>query len=315
MLTSEAFEELLATYPADKRELARRVYQRFAEGDSTEFFTQLFLVLDIYAHYAERVPQAVIEANQSAQAQFTRLRDEIGLLAQAIDKRNLNISNQAEQVEELCYTTQARTGEIVTRFDSLLKSIGTQIDTRAIIAGIRQEIESGLKRDIITPFVTKTNELAKEVTPALKELRDTADQARTLWPKHIWQTVWFSSAIVIMVVTALITFAIHMRFESRFAKTLAPKIAAAERSLEQNREAFRELALAGTTIKVMRPSHAAGVTNPGGFAVAVENADNAETRTIDGRKYGLIFFTCTNTEVQIHDIREQIEQLWKSVER
>ena len=74
MLTPDLFEELLATYPAEKRELARQVYYRFAEGDSTQFFTQLFIVLDIYAHYAERVPQAVIEANQSAQTNLTKLR-------------------------------------------------------------------------------------------------------------------------------------------------------------------------------------------------------------------------------------------------
>ena len=160
--------------------------------------------------------------------------------------------------------------EIITRFDSLLKSIGSQIDTSAIVAGIRQEIEYGLKRHIIAPFVGKTNELAKEVTPALKELRDAAGEARKLWPKHIWQTVWFSGAIVMMMATALITVAIHMRFESRFTKTIAPKIVAAERSLEQNREAFRELAIAGVAIKVLRTGNAAGVTTPGGFAIAVE---------------------------------------------
>src|SRR5213080_2660193 len=87
MLTADVFEELLAAYPAEKRELARQVYCRFAEGDSTQFFTQLFLVLDIYAHYAERVPQAVIEANQNAHANFARLREEIGLLAQLLNFR------------------------------------------------------------------------------------------------------------------------------------------------------------------------------------------------------------------------------------
>ena len=56
MPESDLFEEMLATYPAEKRELARAVYYRFADGDSTQFFTQLFLVLDVYAHYAERIP-------------------------------------------------------------------------------------------------------------------------------------------------------------------------------------------------------------------------------------------------------------------
>ena len=58
MTEPDLFEEMLATYPAEKRELAREVYHRFADGDSTQFFTQLFLVLDVYAHYAERIPKA-----------------------------------------------------------------------------------------------------------------------------------------------------------------------------------------------------------------------------------------------------------------
>src|SRR5437660_12324531 len=103
MLTPNLFEELLATYPAEKRELARQVYCRFAEGDSTQFFTQLFIVLDIYAHYAERIPQTVIEANQSACANLSKLRDEINLLAQAIDLRNVNITNHAERTDQICH--------------------------------------------------------------------------------------------------------------------------------------------------------------------------------------------------------------------
>ena len=58
MAEPDLFEEMLATYPAEKRELARKVYQRFADGDSTQFFTQLLLVLDVYARYVERIPKA-----------------------------------------------------------------------------------------------------------------------------------------------------------------------------------------------------------------------------------------------------------------
>ena len=72
MAESELFEEMLTTYPAEKRELARAVYHRFAEGDSTQFFSQLFLLLDVYAHYAERIPTRMISAN--ADSLWRRLR-------------------------------------------------------------------------------------------------------------------------------------------------------------------------------------------------------------------------------------------------
>jgi len=102
MLTPEIFEQLLASYPVEKRELAQQIYYRFADGDSGEFFTQLFTLLDIYAHYAERVPQAVMAANQIAQANLTEVREDINLLAQAMDKRNRNLANQAAKTDELC---------------------------------------------------------------------------------------------------------------------------------------------------------------------------------------------------------------------
>jgi hypothetical protein len=38
MTEPDLFEEMLATCPAEKRELAREVYHRFADGDSTQFF-------------------------------------------------------------------------------------------------------------------------------------------------------------------------------------------------------------------------------------------------------------------------------------
>ena len=177
MQTPDLFEELLATYPAEKRELARQVYCRFAEGDSTQFFTQLFLVLDVYAHYAERVPQAVLDANQSARADLNRLRQEINLFAQVLDKRNINIRNHAERTDELCRATQAKCNETITRFDALLKNIGAQVDTEAIVEGIRKTLETCINQEVISPFITRSEELAKQVSPTLTKIRDAAAEA------------------------------------------------------------------------------------------------------------------------------------------
>src|SRR5437870_6610418 len=165
MLKADLFEDLLATYPAEKRELARQVYSRFAEGDSTQFFTQLFIVLDIYAHFAERLPQTVIAANQSSIAHWQKLGDEINLLAEGLDKRNLNITNHAEKTNELCRATQAKCDETIARLEALIKNIGAQVDTKAIIQGIQTVIETGVRKEIIAPFLDQTTTLAQEVMP------------------------------------------------------------------------------------------------------------------------------------------------------
>jgi hypothetical protein len=75
MTEPNLFEEMLATYPAEKREMAREVYHRFADGDSGQFFSQLFLVLDVYAHYVERIPSRMISANADSLARCARKSD------------------------------------------------------------------------------------------------------------------------------------------------------------------------------------------------------------------------------------------------
>lgn len=308
MLNPDLFEELLATYPAEKREVARQVYHRFAEGDSTQFFTQLFVVLGLYAHYVENVPQAVIEANQSAHAGLLKVREEIGLLAQTIDKRNLNITNHATRTEELCRVTQDRCDEITDRLDTILKNVGDHIDTEAIVAGVQETLENRINRDIIAPFVNRSEELMNQVTPAVTQLRKATAEAARLWPERIWRTALIGSAAFALTLTLLATLAIYAKFKNYYEEKVAEKIVAAEKVITDNQDAFRELAIAGVPVKVIRTEDSPGATSPGGFAIAVENPDAAEARTIGGHKYGLIFFTSGRKEKQIQQMKQEVEK-------
>src|ERR1022692_852720 len=190
MLNPNLFEELLTTYPAEKRELARQVYHRFAEGDSTQFFTQLFTVLDIYAHYAERIPQTVIEANQSAYANLAKLRDEINLLARAMDRRSMNITNHAERTDQLCHEAIAACDETAEKVEALVKNIGAQVNTQAIVDGIHADLEKGIRDEIIRPFIEHSQELGKRVLPTLAEIQEASWEAKRVWSYHIWKTAW-----------------------------------------------------------------------------------------------------------------------------
>ena len=308
MLTPDLFEELLATFPAEKRELARQVYCRFAEGDSTQFFTQLFLVLDVYAHYAERIPQAVIEANQSAHANFAKVRDQIGSLAQAIDRRNLNITNHAERTDELCREAVAKCNETSARFDALLKDIGAQVDTKAIVVGVQRTLETGINHEIISPFVSRSEELAKQVMPTLMQIRDASAEASRLWPERIWKTALMGSLALALTLTVLATAAIYGKFKSYYEEKVAEKIIAAEQVINYNQEAFRQLALAGAPVRVLR-TESYGVVDPGGFALVIEDADRAELRPNRERKDGYIFFTSRRKEKQLQQMQQQAERL------
>jgi len=306
-MTSNLFEELLATYPAEKRELARQVYSRFAEGDSTQFFSQLFMVLDIYAHYAERIPQSVIEANQSAHAHLTKVREEISLLAQAIDKRNLNIANHSERTDQLCQQAVAKCNETIARFELLLKNIGAQVDTKTIIEGVQNTLNTGIREEVISPFISCSTELAKRVLPTLTAVQEAAAEASRLWPERIWKTALMSSFTLALTLSVLATAAIYLKFKTYYEAKVAEQIINAEQVINYNQEAFRQLAIAGVPVQVLRTG-SYGVTNPAGFALIIEGADAAEMRPDGDHKNGYILFTSGRKGKQIEQIQRKIER-------
>ena len=306
MLPPEIFEQLLASYPAEKRELARQVYHRFADGDSGEFFTQLCMVLDIYALYLERVPQAVFAANQNALTAMTKLRDEMNLLTQGMDKRNLNMANLAARTQELCRITQTKSDETTARFAVLLKNIGEEIDTEAIVSGIKAALETSIKSEVIGPFVSRSEELAQKVIPTMNQLREAASSAKDLWPGRIWRIAALSGLSVGVALSILATTLIYTRFNSYYEDTVAGKIAAAERMITANQGALRQLAIAGVQVQVARSTSDGTSISPGGFALVVPNADSAQMHP-DGRAY--VFFTSSRKEREIQRMQQQTEKL------
>jgi len=309
MLTPNLFEELLATYPAEKRELARKVYIRFSDGDSTQFFSQLFIVLDIYAHYYDRIPLAVIDANQSAHANLAKLRDEINLLAQAMDRRNVNITNHAERTDELCHQAITACNETSGKVEALVKNIGVQVNTQAIVDGIHAEVEKGIRDKIIAPFIKHSQELGQNVLPALENIKKASTEAHTLWMKHIWKTAWAGSFLFTFTLFFFALFGIYKLFENYSERRTAEQIANVERVMSFNQDAFRQLAVAQVPVKVVRTHDGNGIRNPSGFALMIENADSAEMRQVDGHNNGMIFFTSSSPELLIQEVQQELQKL------
>jgi hypothetical protein len=315
MLNADLFEDLLATYPAEKRELARQVYCRFAEGDSTQFFTQLFLVLDIYAHYAERIPQSVIDANRSSTAQWQKLRDEINLLAQTIDRRNVNITNHAEMVDERCQEAVVSCKETITRLEALPKAIGAQLNTQAIVEGIRVQLNQGIQNEIMEPFIKQSQELGSQVVPTLKKIQEASSEAHTLWRHHIWKTAWTGSFLATFTLFALTTIGIYKLFENFSERKAAEQIASVAAVMNYNQDAFRQLAIAQVPVKVLRTQNTNGVMNPRGFVLVIENADGAEMRRGEGHDNGMIFFSGNSSEEVIQGVQAEMDKAAQKLKR
>ena len=232
----------------------------------------------------------------------------VGVNRQAIDRRNLNITNHAERTDELCREAVAKCNETIAHFDALLKNIGAQVDTKAIVTGVQSTLETGINREIISPFVSRSEELAKQVMPTLMQIRDASAEASRLWPERIWKTALIGSLALALTLTVLATAAIYGKFKSYYEEKVAEKIIVAEQLINYNQDAFRQLAIAGVPVRVVR-TESYGVTNPGNFALVVEGADGAEIRPDGDRKSGFIFFTSGRKEKQIQQMKKEAEKL------
>ena len=189
---------MLATYPAEKRELARAVYHRFADGDSTQFFSQLFLVLDVYAHYAERIPARMISANADSLATVQEMREEIGLLAKTIETRDVNITNHAEKTDELCRITLAKCNETIAGIELTVKNLGARVDTKAIVQGIENSRSNPAFADKIICAVHPAhgaNLASRGLAHAGKNSRQQPPKPSPNGHKRIWKTAWTTSLI------------------------------------------------------------------------------------------------------------------------
>jgi hypothetical protein len=301
MNNPDLFEEMLATYPAEKRELARQVYHRFAEGDSTQFFSQMFLLLDVYAHYAERIPARMISANADSLATLQELREEVSLLVKTIETRDANITDHAEKTDELCRATQEKCDETIAAIELTVKNLGAQVDTKAIVQGVQNSIQSGINQKIIAPFVQHTNDLAWKVMPTLEKIQAAADEAKSEWSKRIWKTAWTTSLFWSIGAAILIASVISLGLATRYDRKMAIQIDDMAQVMKFNQAAFHQLAVAQIPIKVLPTENDSFASSPG-FVLVIEGAYAADLRQVNGQNNGCIFFRSSVSQKQIRHL-------------
>jgi len=299
MAETDLFEEMLATYPAEKRELARKVYHRFADGDSTQFFTQLLLVLDVYACYVGRIPKAAVQANQESFAILEDMREEIGMIAKTIEARDVNITNHAAKTDELCKITQAKCDETVASIELMLKNLGSQVDTKAIVKGIEDAM-----KNLFLPLHVRASDLAHTVGPTVDRLNFAAERAAQLWPQRIWKVALTAGVIVGLSIAILGIGAAYGEMKYHFDKTLADEIRAEKYTLKNNQEAFQKLANADVPVYVARSSDPDGTLIPRGYCLYIPNAQGADFKDGTGR----IFFASPRPESELKQLLDVQQQ-------
>ena len=303
------FNEMLASYPPEKRELAKEIFHRFADGDSSNFFTQLLLVLDVYAHYSEHIPAAVIEANRNITQTIQDVREEVEMLSKSIEKRDVSIGNHAEKMDELCKMTVAKCNETVSKIELMLKNIGSQMDTKAIAQGIKSVIQATINREVIEPFLKRTEQLSTEVLPTLQKVQEASTEASRSWTKRIYTAAIWHVASLSVIVALAAGIILYVKFNGYFERRIANRIIYAEQLVNDNQDAFKQLAIAQQPIKVMRTQDN-GVINQG-YALELPGADAVETRVEDGQTNAYVYFTSSVIEQDIRKMQEMTEELQK----
>ncbi len=303
------FNEMLASYPPEKRELAKEIFHRFADGDSSNFFTQLFLVLDVYGHYAEHVPTAMVEANRNAIQTIEEMRGEIEMLTKALEQRDLSISNHAERTDELCQMTIAKCNETVSKIELMLKNLGSQVDIKGIAQRLESIIQASINREVIEPFLKRTHELATEVIPALKQVQEASAEATRSWRQRIYLAAIWHGAGVGFMVALFAGIIIYTKFHDYYERATAIRIAYAEQLVNYNQDAFKQLAIARQPIKVMRTEEN-GVINQG-YALEVPGANAIETKVEDGQTNSYVYFTSSLLENQLQKIQKITDEMQK----
>jgi hypothetical protein len=303
MTNPDLFEEMLSTYPAEKRELARKVYQRFADGDSTQFFSQLFLVLDVYAHYAERIPARMISANADALASVQEMREEISLLAKTIETRDVSITNHAEKTDELCRITLAKCNATIVAIELTVKNLGSRVDTKTIVQRIENSVQFNIDHKIISPFMQRTTDLANEVMPTLEKIQAAAAEAKSEWSQRIWKTAWTTSLIWSIGPAVLCIWLFCLKIGAYYEDEMAVRTANMAQVMKFNQEAFQKLAIVQVPVRVVPVQNDDGTPNPRSFALLIEGAYAAEMRPLDGHNDGCIFFNSSVPARQIQHLQ------------
>jgi hypothetical protein len=305
------FDEMLSGYPPEKRALARAAFNRFVDGDSTQFFTQLFLLLDVYATYTKRIPETVKQLNDEMVRALNDVRDEVGLLAQDIERRSVNLSNATEETTARCLETQKKCEAAAQRIEKITRDVGKQMDVAGIVESIRKSVDAGVNKEVIEPFMQRTEELSEKVLPTLESIQNASEQAARVWPTRIWEMALTCGVMLGLAVAIFGTGIAWWEIRQHYNTTLADQIASTARTVEQNKAAFQLLAAANVPVQVTQSVDPNGQPIAANYVLMIDGAQAAEMRG----NTGCIFFYSPrqqkDIEEMLHDTENRLDALEK----
>jgi hypothetical protein len=152
----------------------------------------------------------------------------------------------------------------------------------------------------------QTQELALEVMPTLEKIQASAREAKSEWSKPIWKTAWANSLLRSFTFALLGIALASWEFQKYYERKMAGQVAGMTRVMAYNQEAFRQLAVAQTPVKVL-PTQNDDPDSPPGFVLVIEGAYAADMRQVNGQNDGCILFRSRVPAKQIRHLERDTE--------
>jgi hypothetical protein len=199
--------------------------------------------------------------------------------------------------------TQEKCEAAAERLAKLTQEIGQQVDTNAIVEGIRQSVDAGVRAEVIQPFMQRTEELSADVLPTLEKIMNASEEAGRVWPGRIWKMALTCGLVLGLAVAIVATGAAYWAIKTHCYRTLADQIMSTEKTMVLNQATFHELAVADAPIHLARSTDERGYTIPGGFCLYIQGAQSADMQNGAGR----IFFISPHPENEIQQLLHAAE--------
>ena len=315
---------ILKALPEFKREPARQLIEKYGETYPTGFIVELLEIFGIHTAYLQTVPDQVTKAGEQAKTQIQgsldaaaalneRTRLELQAIVSAITRTGAGFTKALEMA------TTAHVNATENSTEDIAEKIQREFERQNLpaLASCLNEIQETSARSLkeaehIHKDAARVEQCAKErLAASEKRCNESLDKLEQLNWSGAW-TVCILSSIAIMVIVG---FLMHGFFRSRSETILAQKIATASATIEQNKDAFAQLAIADIRLKVSRSGDAkTGKVAPGGFAIIAENAQGAEMRDYGSGKAGFIFVDSPTPEEELHRLQIRVERIVQQFE-
>ncbi len=297
---------ILKALPDEDRERARELIEKYGETNPTNFIVELLEVFGIHAAYLQTVPAQVTIAGERAKADVTRSLDAVTILHERT-RLELNdlVSSISRSGAGFTKALEAATAAHVTATGSSVGELKAKIQQEFVtqnLPALTTCLGDIQEKAASIPLAERVHEDAERIEEYAQRRLDLAERHCNVSLDKLENSIGaglvrLDSLFHRHTGSCRIR---HTAFFVRVPRKLADEIALASATIGQNKDAFDVLAVANIRLRIQRSSDArTGNLIPSGFAILVENAEDADMRDFGGGKAGCVFVKSPSPEEEL----------------